>query len=435
MATEAEMGTTVMEVGGSSCCPRPDNTRDCLPGMNQICPSRSCAWSPPEARDGAEGETEAREERAGGQAEAGPAGAPLSRGRIRDGDLVIMYESHASMRALQVSSASDSLDTRLGRFQPSEWIGLRFGSKVWSVTVPGGRRKGAKARSAGRRGSSYVYLLAPTAELWTLVLPHRTQILYAADIAFVVSALNVSPGSIVLETGTGSGSLTHSLARAVGSTGRVLTYDFHAERRRLMEEELQKHGLHGVVSAHLRDTQQDGFPFEEVVRAAMRARSAAAGVAPGEGAGGGGGGLSADDDGVDGIFLDVPRPFQVVPSCRRVLRFDGRIVSFSPCIEQVQATSAALAKNGFGDIATFETLVRFYATREEHVVTDTESSKRNYRNADSNKRKRGCDGDAGEAAASGAADGLHESRTMLLARPIAETRGHTGYLTVARKMC
>ena len=98
-------------------------------------------------------------------------------------------------------------------------------------------------------------------------------------------------------------------------------------------------------------------------------------------------------------------------------------------------TSAALAKNGFGDIATFETLVRFYATREEHVVTDTESSKRNYRNADSNKRKRGCDGDAGEAAASGAADGLHESRTMLLARPIAETRGHTGYLTVARKMC
>ena len=63
-----------------------------------------------------------------------------------------------------------------------------------------------------------MYLVAPTPELWSLVLRHRTQILYVADISLVCSYLELRPGSVVLESGTGSGSLTHSLARAVAPT-------------------------------------------------------------------------------------------------------------------------------------------------------------------------------------------------------------------------
>lgn len=34
-----------------------------------------------------------------------------------------------------------------------------------------------------------------------MALPHRTQILYLADIAFIVSYLDIKPGSRVIEAG------------------------------------------------------------------------------------------------------------------------------------------------------------------------------------------------------------------------------------------
>lgn len=130
---------------------------------------------------------------------------------IKDGDLVIVYERHDVMKAVKVSE-NGVFHNRFGAFKHSGWIGKPFGSKVLSL-------KGG-----------FVYLLAPTPELWTLVLSHRTQILYIADISFVVMYLEIVPGCLVLESGTGSGSLTTSLARAVAPTGHVYTFDFHEQR-------------------------------------------------------------------------------------------------------------------------------------------------------------------------------------------------------------
>lgn len=130
---------------------------------------------------------------------------------IQDGDLVIVYERHDKMKGVKVSENA-ILQNRFGVFKHSDWIGKPFGSKVLS-------NKG-----------SFVYLLAPTPELWTLVLSHRTQILYIADISLVVMFLEILPGCLVLESGTGSGSLTTSLARAVAPSGHVYTFDFHEQR-------------------------------------------------------------------------------------------------------------------------------------------------------------------------------------------------------------
>ncbi|KAF0894393.1 hypothetical protein E2562_038721 [Oryza meyeriana var. granulata] len=149
-----------------------------------------------------------------------PSAKPTSQRRIAEGDTVVVYERHDAMRAVAVRSGG-VLQNRFGVFRHDDWIGRPFGCKVHSA-AGGGR--GRKA------GGGFVYLLAPTPELWTLVLSHRTQILYIADISLVVSYLELVPGCVVLESGTGSGSLTTSLARAVAPHGRVCTFDFHEQR-------------------------------------------------------------------------------------------------------------------------------------------------------------------------------------------------------------
>nr|GME06986.1 tRNA (adenine(58)-N(1))-methyltransferase catalytic subunit TRMT61A [Ipomoea batatas] len=287
--------------------------------------------------------------------------------RIKYGDLVIVYEKHDAMKAVKVSE-NGVLQNRFGAFKHSDWIGKSFGSKVF-----------------GHKGG-FVYLLAPTPELWTLVLSHRTQILYIADISFVVMYLEIVPGCVVLESGTGSGSLTTSLARAVAPTGHVYTFDFHEQRAASAREDFEKTGLSKLVSVEVRDIQGAGFPEELSGRA-------------------------------DSVFLDLPQPWLAIPSAGKMLKEDGILCSFSPCIEQVQHSCEALSSQ-FTDIRTFEVLLRTYEVRQK--ILEGEGGPIDEHPS---KRKRVTNGVECSA-----------SNTVML-RPSSEARGHTGYLTFARLKC
>ncbi|PPR94242.1 hypothetical protein GOBAR_AA26432 [Gossypium barbadense] len=152
----------------------------------------------------------------------------------------------------------------------------------------------------------FLYLLASTPELWTLVLSHRTQILYIADISFVIMYLEVVPGCLVLESGTGSGSLTTLFARAVAPTGHVYTFDFHEQRAAsarfkksvqvdvlfeiqdsvavmLRKRTSRGTGISTLVTMGVRDIQGEGFPDQF------------SGLA-------------------DSVFLDLPQPWLAIPS-------------------------------------------------------------------------------------------------------------------------
>jgi tRNA (adenine57-N1/adenine58-N1)-methyltransferase len=89
---------------------------------------------------------------------------------------------------------------------------------------------------------------------------------------------------------------------------------------------------------------------------------------------------------VDAAVLDVPEPWKAVLTCRQVLRPGGRFVSYSPTVGQVERTHTALKEAGLSQVRTFEVLDR------ELVV-----------------------GSGGT-------------------RPSFEMLGHTGYITVARKL-
>lgn len=97
--------------------------------------------------------------------------------------MVIIFLGHESMMAVQVQRGAQT-QTRYGVIRhSSDLIGQRFGSKV--TCSKGG----------------WVYVLHPTPELWTLNLPHRTQILYSTDIATITLMLDLKPGAVVCESG------------------------------------------------------------------------------------------------------------------------------------------------------------------------------------------------------------------------------------------
>jgi len=176
------------------------------------------------------------------RADAGEGGGPNSN-CVRAGDLVVIYERHDRMKQHRVVPGGQ-LNNRYGNFDHDDWIDkLEFGSIAYAKPFKSqlqsseddlSKKKG-RGKGAAKRG--FVYVLRPTCELWSLVLPHRTQILYVADISMVVMQLKLRPGSMVMECGTGSGSLTHALYRAVAPTGKVYTYEYHELRANQAKEE------------------------------------------------------------------------------------------------------------------------------------------------------------------------------------------------------
>lgn len=230
-----------------------------------------------------------------------------------EGDTAIVYLSFANIYAVKLSRG-EVFQTKYGALKHDDVIGRTYGSRI-------------------NCSRGYVFVLAGTPELWTLTLPHRTQILYTRDISFVTLQLDLKPGSVVCEAGTGSGSMTHALARTVAPDGHVYTFDFHEHRAEVARKEFEEHGLNHVVTAAHRDVCQDGFGLEDTA---------------------------------DAVFLDLPHPWKVIDAAAKALKSEtgGRLCSFSPCVEQVQRTCLALRDRGFVDITTWECLERPYEVKQ-----------------------------------------------------------------------
>ncbi|KAF9348229.1 tRNA (adenine-N(1)-)-methyltransferase catalytic subunit trm61 [Mortierella sp. AD094] len=256
---------------------------------------------------------------------------------IEEGDLVVMYLSRENMSIIRVKEG-EYFNCKFGSYKHADMIGLEYGTKLGSNT-----------------GRGFLYLLHPTPELWTLVLPHRTQILYIADISFVMDFLNLKPGMSMIESGTGSGSFSHSIVRTLAPTGHLYTFEYHQERVNAAKKEFEDHGLLEMVTLQCRDVCKDGFGLENKV---------------------------------DAVFLDLPAPWEAVASAKKAFKQDriGKICTFSPCIEQISRTVTALSENGFVDIQMFECLIRFNEIRVIPMWTIEEAMER--QRAIEKKRKR-----------------------------------------------
>lgn len=110
---------------------------------------------------------------------------------IEQGDTVILYMRPNNMHAIQVQPKV--------RSKKGEWVENVFQTTYGALKVQSlvGKKYGTKVYLS----KGWAYVLHPTPELWTLTLPHRTQIIYTPDISMIIFQLEIKPGSVVIESG------------------------------------------------------------------------------------------------------------------------------------------------------------------------------------------------------------------------------------------
>lgn len=114
---------------------------------------------------------------------------------IEEGDTVILYVNPYSVYPITVKTKKlnkhneeieNTFQTSYGCLRVQTLIGKPYGSKISLVK---------------KSGDGWAHVLRPTPELWTISLPHRTQIIYSPDISMILLQLELRPGSIILEAG------------------------------------------------------------------------------------------------------------------------------------------------------------------------------------------------------------------------------------------
>lgn len=226
--------------------------------------------------------------------------------RFAVGDLAILID-HRERRYLVKLGTGRVFSTHVGALPHDQVIGQEEGCRL--LTHSGHR----------------MLALRPTLADYILKMPRSSQVIYPKDIGAILVHADIYPGAVVLEAGIGSGALTLALLRAVGPTGRVVSYDV---REDLAAQALRN--IHGWMPG--------------VENFALLIQDVYEGVQERE---------------VDRLVLDLPEPWRAVPVAAGALRPGGILLSFLPTVLQIHHLYQALTADPHFDlIESFEVLHR-----------------------------------------------------------------------------
>ena len=234
---------------------------------------------------------------------------------IKENDLIFLILDNRRRWMVQVKPG-EQFHTHKGIIDFDDIIGKPFGSCIFSKPT----------ESQGYK----FYVFKPLPSDYILYMSRNTQIIYPEDAGLILLYTGIGPGSIVIETGCGSGALTCILGNYVKPNGHIYSYDIREKSLKRAKKNVLRANLQDVVTIQYGDILEDDFGHKNV----------------------------------DSIVLDMAMPWEAIANVKNYLKLSGTLASFSPTIEQVKKTTFALIKNEFYEVNTFELIKRKIQVKE-----------------------------------------------------------------------
>lgn len=231
----------------------------------------------------------------------------------QDGDLALFISRDYKTFLVQLREGQ-KLHTHRGIIEHDDCIGQTWGQDLKS-----------------HLGQHFLMLEPSTADL-VRQIKRTTQIIFPKDIGYILMKLSIMPGATVVEAGTGSGGLTLAIARAVGTSGRVISYEMREEMQNLARKNLERVGLAERVELKLKDV-SEGF----------------------------------DETDADALFLDMAEPSLFLVQAAAALRGGGFFGTIVPTANQIIRLLEALRGQPFGLVEVDELMLREYKVVSERL--------------------------------------------------------------------
>ncbi len=235
------------------------------------------------------------------------------------GEDCLLIDAKGRYYLIRLTEGAD-FHSHLGRLPHDQIIGVPEGSSVVS-----------------EKGSRLI-VLRPRFFDYILKMKRGAQVVYPKDIGPILIYGDISPGSRVLEAGTGSGALTMALVRAVGPDGTVVSVERREDHARHARQAIERFFGNLPTNLDLRVGEVEDMVAE---------------VQP------------------DRIVLDLPQPWDVVDAAVESLQGGGVFVAYVPTVPQMQQTVEALrASDAFVELMSFEAFLRTWNVDGRSVRPD-----------------------------------------------------------------
>lgn len=231
---------------------------------------------------------------------------------IQKGDKVAIVDEKGK-RCLLVIDGSKKKVKGFGILDTGNFIGMEYGRKI-SI------------------GNKHAWILKPSSyDRWGSI-KRRAQIILPKDASTIIVNCSIVPGSVVVEGGIGSGSLTIIMAQIVAPNGKIISYEKRKDFLEFARENILNAGVERFVEIKERDITK-----------------------------------GIDEKEVDAVVLDIPNPWDVIDHAWNSLKVGGYFCSYTPLTSQVEKTVKKLRKRKFIEIRTVENIQREIVVLEKGV--------------------------------------------------------------------